>query len=174
MQNIVRPLRAVLGCLAAITFSATAGPPGEDLMTETVCESPYQRGFWEIQAMAGAYWDLEDYNNQPTFDYVLESLGIGYMVINATGRGLWRGNFELLVDAVGGEFFRGPANYLVGGTFSCGGTLCRLVIPNGCRTFRSALEACTMMPAMSTASIKVSLPVTLKQCCMPVWACAII
>jgi hypothetical protein len=65
--------------------------------------------------MAGAYWDLDIYNDQPTFDYVLESLRIGYMIINPTGHGLWHGNLEVLLDASGGEFFRGPADYLVGG-----------------------------------------------------------
>jgi hypothetical protein len=115
MHKGVAPLLLALACLAATTFRAGAGPLDGSTVAETVFESPYHAGDWEIQAMAGPYWDLELYSDQPTFDYVLESLGIGYMIINPTGHGPWRGNLELLLDASGGEFFRGPANYLVGG-----------------------------------------------------------
>src|SRR5215470_16819716 len=115
MRRIVASLIAALGCFAAMSFEANAGPVGAAATAQTEFESPYQAGDWEIQAMAGPYWDLEVYANQPTFDYVLESLRIGYMLIDVSGHGLWRGNLELLVDASGGEFFRGPANYLVGG-----------------------------------------------------------
>ena len=106
-----------MACLAGTTFDANAGPISGATIAEKVSESPYRQGAWEIQGMAGTYWDLEVYNMQPTFDYVLESLRIGYMVINPMGDGLGGGNFELLLEGVGGEFFRGPADYLVGGNF---------------------------------------------------------
>ena len=115
MHKILASPLFVLACVAAVTFRANAGPIDRSVVAETVSQSPYHAGDWEIQAMAGAYRDLEVYSDQPTFNYVLESLRIGYMIINPTGHGLWRGNFELLLDAAGGEFFSGPANYLVGG-----------------------------------------------------------
>jgi hypothetical protein len=62
------------------------GPTDGSVVAETVFQSPYHAGDWEIQAMAGAYRDLEGYSDQPTFNYVLESLRIGYMMINPTGQ----------------------------------------------------------------------------------------
>jgi lipid A 3-O-deacylase len=115
MHKGVAPLLLTLACLAMTTFRANAGPLDGSTVAETVFESPYHASHWEIQAMAGPYWDIEPYSDQTNFDYVLESLRIGYMIINPTGHGQWRGNLELLLDASGGEFFRGPANYLVGG-----------------------------------------------------------
>ena len=40
---------------------------------------------------------------------------MGYVVTDLTGGGLFRGNFEFLLEAMSGEFFEGPASYLVGG-----------------------------------------------------------
>ena len=115
MPKILASLFAALACFAATTFRANAGPISGATDVKTESESPYHAGGWEIQGMAGVFWDLELYSDKPTFDYVLESLRGGYMITNPTGHGLWRGNLELLLDASGGEFFRGPANYLVGG-----------------------------------------------------------
>lgn len=108
-------LAGALTCVTATSFDANAGPVGAARTTETESESPYHAAGWELQLMAGPFWDLEVYSDQPTFDYVLESLRIGYMLIGPRGHGLVRGNLELLLDASGGEFFRGPVNYLVGG-----------------------------------------------------------
>ena len=115
MHKVLARLLPLLGCLAATIPQANAGPIGGSTVAESEFESPYHAGGWEIQIMAGPYWDLEVYSDQPTFDYVLESLRIGYMIINPAGHELWRGNLELLLDASGGQFFRGPANYLMGG-----------------------------------------------------------
>jgi hypothetical protein len=87
------------------------------MTAESASESSYHRGGWEFQAMAGPFLDLkfELPDHQPAFDYVLESLRIGYMLTNPAGSGPWHGNLQLLLETLGGEFFRGPANYLVGG-----------------------------------------------------------
>jgi hypothetical protein len=111
---MVVTLVATLACIAAL-FSANGGPVGTATTAQTAFESPYHTGGWEIQAMAGPFLDLEVYSDQPTFDYVLESLRLGYMITGPCGHGLWRGNLELLLDASGGEFWRGPVNYLIGG-----------------------------------------------------------
>jgi lipid A 3-O-deacylase PagL len=115
MRGILTRLAAALACLAAINFKANAGPVGATITAQSEFESPYHAGGWEIQAVAGPFWDLEVYSDQPTFDYVLESLRIGYMITGARGHGWSRGNLELLLDASGGQFFRGPVNYLIGG-----------------------------------------------------------
>jgi len=66
--------------------------------------------------LAGAFWDPGLYgDNRPRFDYALQSLRLGYVVTDLTGGGLFRGDLEFLVEATGGEFFEGPASYLVGG-----------------------------------------------------------
>ena len=115
MRAILTTVIATWACLAATTFEANAGPPALPSTAQTEFESPYHAGGWELQLMAGPFWDLELYNDQPTFDYVLERLSMGYMLIDPGGYGLWRENLELLLDGMGGQFFRGPADYLVGG-----------------------------------------------------------
>jgi Lipid A 3-O-deacylase (PagL) len=117
MHRLLAPLHVALVCLWAIAPNANAGPISGAMTAESVSESSYHRGAWDFQAMAGPFLDLELglYDHQPAFDYELESLRIGYILINPAGSGLWHGNFELLLETLGGEFFRGPADYLVGG-----------------------------------------------------------
>jgi Lipid A 3-O-deacylase (PagL). len=110
-------LAPAICCLVTGALSANAGVVAMGSANEaTISNFPYERGEWEAQLLAGALWDLDFYDNQPRFDYALQSLRLGYIVTPLSGGGLFRGDLELLLEAVGGEFFEGPASYLVGGT----------------------------------------------------------
>jgi opacity protein-like surface antigen len=115
MMKMLSTLAAVL-CVAASAINANAGTVSLNSSKEIkLTDFPYEKGDWEVQGLAGAFWDLGIYSGQPKFDYALESIRLGYMVTGIVGNGCLRGNFEVLVEAMGGEFWKGPANYLVGG-----------------------------------------------------------
>lgn len=114
LKRIIFLARAIW-CIAIGALNANAGvviPPSEAV---TISNFPYEKGAWEDQLMAGAFWDPGLYYKRPRFDYALQSVRLGYVVTDLTGGGLFRGNFEVLLEAMGGEFFEGPASYLVGG-----------------------------------------------------------
>lgn len=70
---------------------------------------PYEKGAWEAQLLAGAFWDPGLYDNRPQFDYAVQSLRLGYVVTNLTGGGLLRGDLEFLVEANGRRVLRRPS-----------------------------------------------------------------
>ena len=112
-----------LTLFAAITLCVAAGISDAHADTVAMRSSKeisisnfsYEKGAWEVQALAGGYADLGVFAHQPRFDYALESLRIGCMVTDQMLSGWCRGNFEFLLEASGGEFFSGPASYLVAG-----------------------------------------------------------
>jgi opacity protein-like surface antigen len=107
---------AVVLCFAAGAITANAGTVAMRSSKEVMPSFfPYEKGAWEIQGLAGVFWDLGIFADQPRLDYALESLRVGYMVTNPTLDGWCRGNFEFLVEGMAGEFLSGPASYLVGG-----------------------------------------------------------
>jgi lipid A 3-O-deacylase len=101
-------------CVATGALNANAGVVAMRPSNEmTISNVPYERGAWEAQLLAGAFWDAG--GNQPRFNYALQSLRLGYVVTDLTGGGLFRGDLEFLLEAMGGQFFEGPASYLIGG-----------------------------------------------------------
>jgi len=109
-------LAPAICCLAAGVLNASAGVVVmRSSKEDTISNFPYEKGTWEVQLLAGAFWDPGLYDNRPRFDYALQSLRLGYVVTDLTGGGLFRGDLEFLLEAMGGQFFEGPASYLVGG-----------------------------------------------------------
>ena len=60
-------------CVATGALNANAGVavmrPSNEM---TISNVPYERGAWEVQLLAGAFWDAG--GNQTRFDYALQSL----------------------------------------------------------------------------------------------------
>jgi lipid A 3-O-deacylase len=108
-------LAPAICCIATGALNANAGVVMRSSEAVTISNFPYEKGAWEDQLLAGAFWDPGLYDKRPRFDYALQSVRLGYVVTDLTGGGLFRGNFEFLLEAMSGEFFEGPASYLVGG-----------------------------------------------------------
>jgi lipid A 3-O-deacylase len=53
---------------------------------------------------------------RPTLDYTLTGVQLGYMLSDVKGRGLLRGNFEVVGEGFGSSVFNGPGSYIAGGT----------------------------------------------------------
>jgi lipid A 3-O-deacylase len=107
-------LAPAICCIATGALNANAGVEMRSSEAVTISNFPYEKGAWESQLLAGAFWDPGLYDKRPRFDYALQSVRLGYVVTDLTGGGLFRGNLEFLLEAMGGEFFEGPASYLVG------------------------------------------------------------
>jgi lipid A 3-O-deacylase len=114
---MIKKLFVLIAVVVSLTFGFAGANAGEAVVTQKQMASnfPYEKGVWELQGLVGYYWDLGIYGGEPHFDYALESLRIGYMVTGPTFSGWCRGNFEFLLEGIGGEFTSGPASYLVGG-----------------------------------------------------------
>ena len=54
--------------------------------------------------------------NRPTVDYTLSGLQFGWMLSSPGQPGWLRGNWEVAVEAMGGEVFKGRGSYMAGGT----------------------------------------------------------
>jgi hypothetical protein len=54
--------------------------------------------------------------NRPQLDFTESAIQYGWMLGDVKHHGLWRGNYELVGEALGGAIFRGSGNYLGGGT----------------------------------------------------------
>ncbi len=116
MTKKITVLTVLALCFAGGFSSAKAGSVAMRSSKEIALSNfPYEKGALEFQALAGGFADLGVFKNQPRFDYALQSLRIGYMVTDPVFEGWYRGNFEFLLEASGGEFFSGPASYLVSG-----------------------------------------------------------
>jgi Lipid A 3-O-deacylase (PagL) len=113
--------RALLSaaCLAATLSSAWAGHPTDGKSSkETVIESefPFVRGANEAEVNVGAYWTLDTDGSAelPDTAFVLGTVSYGWMLTDVRGDGLCRGNWEFLVDAIGGGIFDGPGDVIFG------------------------------------------------------------
>jgi len=54
--------------------------------------------------------------NRPTLNYTLSELQLGYMLTDAAGPSLWRGNWEIASGAFGGTAFDGVGDDIAGAT----------------------------------------------------------
>jgi len=72
-------LAPAICCVATGALNANAGVvvmrPSKEI---TISNFPYEKGAWEVQLLAGAFWDPGLYgDNRPRFDYALQSLRLG-------------------------------------------------------------------------------------------------
>jgi Lipid A 3-O-deacylase (PagL) len=78
--------------------------------------SDFSQGLWEFEETTGAFFSLNSGFGRPKIDYAVETLRLGVMLSNPHGSGVFAGNFEFLLDVLGGVIFQGPGNGLGGGT----------------------------------------------------------
>ena len=101
---VSRPLRAGT---AAIDPKAT--PPAEDML------AAFQRGALNFQVMLGAEESIQDTSpGRPNIDYGLALVRFGYMLDPVRGSGFFRGNDEVMIEAIGGPIYTGPGTALGG------------------------------------------------------------
>ncbi|HEV2207478.1 MAG TPA: acyloxyacyl hydrolase [Verrucomicrobiae bacterium] len=74
-------------------------------------------GQYEASINAGALFSpfIATYQ-RPTINYSVTSFELGYMLSNVKGRGLLRGNFEMLGDLFGDAIFKGNGSFITGVT----------------------------------------------------------
>ena len=94
---------------------------------ETAAESPaaegfspgplFERGRYELTLDSGALFSpIGLPKNRPKVNYTITELELGYMLGGVSGKGWWRGNFEVLADGFGSAIFQGPGSYTAGFT----------------------------------------------------------
>ncbi len=114
-------LALLAACLAALLLppSVHAGPaptPAEKETVTTVEQDPiFHHGAIDLQLMGGLMYSLQRTTFlRPNFDYAPVVLRLGYMVNNVYGSGFFRGNDEVILEAMGAPVFVGPGSGLGG------------------------------------------------------------
>lgn len=78
---------------------------------------PFDRGGRELQ-VGGGFAISQNFHrlDRPQLNDTDVHMRLGLMLNSAAGPGIWRGNFEFLIEAFGGAVVKGPGNELVGTT----------------------------------------------------------
>jgi len=72
---------------------------------------------YEMTLMSGAMFSpIGADKHRSTEDYTLSGLQLGWMLTDVNDAGWLRGNWEVSLEAMGGQVFVGKGSYLVGGT----------------------------------------------------------
>lgn len=99
--------------LPTVLRAGPAATPKETVPAET--DPLFHHGAVEVQFMAGALLSLQRTSYlRPNFDYAPVVLRLGYMADDVYGRGFFRGNDELMIEAIGAPIFVGPGTALGG------------------------------------------------------------
>lgn len=85
----------------------------EGKTTATVETTPFDQGKLELQSATGAYFSI-GHERQPSLNYTSSAYRLGIMLNTPVGDGCLRGNWELMLELLGGSVFNGPGNYLGG------------------------------------------------------------
>jgi hypothetical protein len=97
---------------------ATAGTEGYSSKVQQQVErfDPYRKGVMEFELSAGHFWSVGTKGTirRPDTEWLMGSARVGWMLNDASGSGIFRGNWEFLVGAFGDYFYDGPGNYFVG------------------------------------------------------------
>ena len=81
------------------------------------CETPYTKGRFTIQAIAGAVYSPFLINKErTTVNYVQTDVRFGWMLNTPTGASMLRGSFEALAEISNSFITKGPGNYVSGVT----------------------------------------------------------
>lgn len=110
-------MRILCSLLLALLFAGAGTVRGKEVEVVTpVAQSPFDRGTWELGFTAGyLYSPVFATSNRPAFSYLQQDLTLGLMLNSPAGPGIWRGNWEVLLNAAVAEVVQGPGNYLAGG-----------------------------------------------------------
>lgn len=104
--------------LAVLSSYGTRCHAGEVVTQVTTVRevSPFDRGGWEAGLTAGfLYSPVFATGHRTKFTYLQQDLTLGYMLSTPGEPGVFRGNFEVLLNFAGGEVLEGPGSYLLGG-----------------------------------------------------------
>jgi lipid A 3-O-deacylase len=96
--------------MAAYGGTEMAPTPEKTVVAEV---TPFDKGKLELQSSSGAYWSV-DPGGRPTINNWSSSYRLGIMLNTPEGDGFFRGNCELMVQALYGSVFDGPGNWLGG------------------------------------------------------------
>ena len=86
-------------------------------LERTVQGDAFARGGWEFQ-FAGGFAVSQNFHrlDRPQLNDADAQVRLGLMLNRPMGEGIWRGNFEVLIEAFGGAVVKGPGNGLAGTT----------------------------------------------------------
>ena len=112
------PALLLIGAALAMPISQTqAGdPPPAPLVIDDPWD-PFAKGRMELELLAGGFGSFNGKGRPtaPNMSYGLGEARLGWMLTDPSGRGIFRGNYEVLLGAFGGFINDGPGNYLAGG-----------------------------------------------------------
>jgi hypothetical protein len=99
-----------------IGISGETEAPGS-LTNATSSEGLFERARYEAAFNNGVLFSPDIANHgRPTINYTITEIQFGYMLSHVKGRGLFRGNFELVGEGFGSAIFQGPGSYIAGMT----------------------------------------------------------
>jgi lipid A 3-O-deacylase len=102
---------------AALVFASSAATAGGPVIEKSVSEpwNPFAKGTKEFQIGAGAFASFEMVEpDLPQFVDVGGVVRLGWMLNDVAGDGLFRGNWEFLLEAYGGGITEGAGNLFIG------------------------------------------------------------
>lgn len=114
-------LKRIVSLLAAFASAsaAIAGPVAHiPDKSERPLATPFDKGACEVEMLAGLFigFNGSPSAKRPAIDFASQTLRAGWMLSTPGGSGFFRGNWELLLGAFGGEIYQGPGNFLAGGS----------------------------------------------------------
>jgi opacity protein-like surface antigen len=108
---------AVLLLLGLSCARALDGPAEELQAGAFSADRLFEKGRFETALTGGAFFSpFPPCPNRPSIDYTFTSVQLGYMLGDAKGSGLLRGNFELAGEGFGSAVTKGDGSYIAGGT----------------------------------------------------------
>jgi lipid A 3-O-deacylase len=116
-------LRRVARFLSLISILGSAHIAGaEDLSLEPkephIAEEFFAHGKYEATLSSGVLFSpFGSPESRPVINYTISSVQLGYMLSDITEAAFLRGNFEIAGSLWGSAVYKGPGNYLAGGTF---------------------------------------------------------
>ena len=106
------------GCVLVTRLHA--GPSSLDYKPPLAVKSDdfaaaFLRGKLDLQITIGAETSIQDTSQlRPNIDYGLVDARLGYMIDSAQGHGAFRGNDEIIIEAIAGPIYTGPGSALGG------------------------------------------------------------
>ena len=117
------PFRHLLACFLVISIAASAfagSDAGKSTVVPVVIQDPLSKGVTEIELLGGYFHSpvTTGGGHRPQFDYSGGDLRLGIILspFLFDHSSLFRGNIELLGDALIYDAVKGPGNYLAGGS----------------------------------------------------------
>ena len=112
----LRSWAIVLGLLAGADWARGEGE-GAGGGGEKSYDRFFRKRAWEgIVGGAGMFSPVVAEKGRPQLDYAVAVGQAGYMLTEVAGRGVWRGNWEVVGEVYGGGIYEGRGSYMSGMT----------------------------------------------------------